>query len=284
MINALLLSSAVAVIALQAIIKKYYNGITSDKGAFVFNAVFSIAACAFFVVFSGFDLHFTLELLPYSLLFAVGYGGAIVAAFLAIKYGSLSLSSLVLSYSLLVPTAYGLMFLDEKLSVFLIIGLVLLSISLFLINSKKGDGKITLVWVIWAAASFVCNGACATVQLVQQRNFDGGYKSEFMIVALLVVAVILIVISAFADKGDIKFSLKKGWWLMALCGIANAAANLFIMLLNVRMKASIMYPVVSAGGIILTWVVSRFLYREKLSAKQNLALILGSIAVVFMNI
>lgn len=284
MINALLLSSAVAVIALQAVIKKYYNGITSDRGAFTFNAVFAVAACAFFVVLSGFDLEFKAELIPYSLLFSVGYGGAIIGAFLAIKYGSLSLSSLVLSYSLLVPTAYGLVFLDERLSVFLVIGLILLSISLFLINSKKGDGKITFVWVIWAAASFVCNGACATVQLVQQKSFDGAYKNEFMIIALVIVAIALFIISAFMEKGDIKFTLKKGWWLMVICGVANGAANLFIMMLNVRMKASIMYPVVSAGGIILTWVVSRFLYREKLTAKQNMALILGSIAVVFMNI
>ena len=71
---------------------------------------------------------------------------------------------------------------------------------------------------------------------------------------------------------------------MALCGIANGAMNLFVMLLSTRMNASLMFPVFSAGGIILTWTVSRFVYKEKLALGQNLALVLGILAVVFMNL
>ena len=71
---------------------------------------------------------------------------------------------------------------------------------------------------------------------------------------------------------------------MAACGVANGATNLFVMILVSSMQASIVFPVISGGGIILTWIISKFLYREALTRNQNIALILGIASVVLMNL
>jgi multidrug transporter EmrE-like cation transporter len=153
-----------------------------------------------------------------------------------------------------------------------------------MINSKKTEVKISLRWIIAVALAFIGNGVCSAVQNVHQRKFVGEYKSEFMITALLTVSVILFVAAFFAERSDISATIKRGGYLMVLCGAANGAVNLFVMLLATRMNASIMYPVISAGGIILTWGVSRFMYKEKLTLGQNLALVFGIAAVVLMNL
>lgn len=284
MLNALFLIGATVTIATQAIAKKAYNVRLGDRGAYTFSAVSVIAAALFFLFSSGFSLDFKAQIVPYALIFGVGYGVAIIGIFLAILHGSLSLTSLVTSYSLIIPTFYGIFFLDESLSVPFIIGLVILFVSLFLINSKKGDGKITPLWVFFALLAFFGNGACATVQLIQQRDFGGAYKSEFMIIALLAVTVVLSLIAVFAEKRDCIDTVKRGGIFMVLAGLFNGASNLFVMLTVNGMNASIAYPVISAGGIILTWLTSRFIYKERLSLMQNISLVLGIISVVLMNI
>ena len=297
LLNAAYLLLIVIGISAQSVIKKGYNNKSEGKGVFTFSSVTVLTACIFFVIKSGFNLPFGWEMLPYALGFAISYCLSAVFGFLAIKEGPLSLTSLVTSYSLIIPTFYGLIFLDESASVWFWIGLALLCISLFLINSgkkpsaeeeeKKEEGepvKITLLWAIFALVSFVGNGACSTIQTVQQRTFDGQYKNELMIIALLAVTVIMTAAACFAERKDIIPCTKRGWYWMVLCGVANGVVNLLVMVLSTRMKASLMFPVISAGGIILTWVVSRFLYKEKLSVGQNVALVLGIAAVVFMNL
>jgi hypothetical protein len=96
----------------------------------------------------------------------------------------------MVQYSLIIPTIYGLC-IGEPASPFLYVGLALLFVSLLLVNlEKKGaEKKITLKWIIFVLIAFVANGACSTVQTIQQRTFEGAYKSEFMIIALLTSVV-----------------------------------------------------------------------------------------------
>ena len=72
---------------------------------------------------------------------------------------------------------------------------------------------------------------------------------------------------------------------MLLWGILNGAANLFVMILAAkRVPSALMYPLISGGSIILTWITSRFYYKEKLTILQNIGLIVGIAAVVLLNL
>ncbi len=284
MLSSVFLIASVITISAQAISKKYYIGKLGGAGVYIFNAVFVLSACAFFFVSGGFRFHFSAEVLPYSVSFGVGYCVSLIMGFLAIRRGSLSLTSLISAYSLTIPTLYGMLFLDERGGVFFYVGLALLAASLFLMNMKKGDVKITPMWAIFAFLMFVGNGFCSTVLFVQQRRFVGEYKSEFMIMALAAVAAVLAVISFVKEKRDIVPCIKQGVIPMIICGVSNGVTNTFIMILAMRMNASLMYPLISAGGIILTAAVSRFIYKERLNVGQNVALVLGVCAVVCMNI
>ena len=141
----------------------------------------------FFIITGGFTLKFNGVILPYSIAFGASYGAAVVFSFLSILTGPLSLSVLISSYSLMVPTFYGLIFLNEDVSFLFYIGLALLAVSLFLINYKpkvkdttESGAKITPLWLLFVFLGFLGNGICSTVQVVQQRAFNGEYKNEFM--------------------------------------------------------------------------------------------------------
>ena len=283
MVNALILLSIAVFISVQQITKKAYNQKRSS-GTMSFSAASCVAALAVFLVTSGGKLHFSGEFLGYSVLFALSYSTTIITNMLAIAAGPLSLTCLISSFSLIVPTLYGILFLNEPVSTTLFIGLGLLVAALILINfEEKGEKKITLKWILYVVLAFVGNGMCSTVQKMQQTVFQGQYKNEFMIVALIISAVAIGIFALITEKKQLLPNLKAGFWLYLICGLANGLANFFVVFLSLRVAASVMFPVISAGGIVLTFLVSLFFYKEKLSKWQILGSALGLMSVIFLN-
>lgn len=130
------LISIILGVAFQNIIKKPFTQKTSGKGVYFFGLLTSLVAMLFFIITSK-EFFWDAGLLLYAALFAVSYIAATVFSVAAVAYGSLSITSLIISYSLMVPTVYGLVFLKDPISAGLFPRIILLIISLFLINQKK---------------------------------------------------------------------------------------------------------------------------------------------------
>ena len=75
-----------------------------------------------------------------------------------------------------------------------------------------------------------------------------------------------------------------GYTLGILCGAFNGMVNLFVMILSGLMPVSLMFPIISAGGIVATFIISQVFYKEKLSKLQLIGFVLGTISVVLLNI
>ncbi len=284
--NVLLLILVMFSSLIQSVSKKQYQLKAKKAGVFLFNAMTTFSAGIFFLCTDKGGFSFDPALFPYILAFAASYGSAVLFSFFAIQEGPLSLTALATSYSLIIPTCYGILFLNESVSLFLGIGLVFLCISLFLVNETKGGTKITPKWILYALLAFLGNGFCSAVQTSQQIRFGGQYKSEFMILALAILSLFFFLVSFLREnREEQKFSLQCGILPMILSGVANGMTNLFVMLLVSRgMSASIMFPVISGGGILLAGCLSLFVYKEPLSKKQILGLLLGTVSVVLMNL
>lgn len=287
MVNGILLALIVIFVSVQQVTKKAFSNRYSG-GALTFSAASCVAALIVFLVTADGKLTFTWDFVGYSLAFAGSYCFALVFGLLAIKVGPLSLTSLLTSFSLLIPTFYGIVALNEQTSMLLYLGLVLLLAALVLINfEKKGEEKkITLRWVIYILLGFVGNGMCSTVQKIQQINQAGLYKSEFMIVALGISVLAVSAIAIFTERKQIVPAIKKGAVCFIPCGLANGIVNFLVIYLSApgRMAASVMFPVISGGGIVLTFLISLFIYKEKLSKWQLIGSGLGLISVVLLNL
>ena len=281
--NVLLLLAVILGISGQDIAKKIYTEKTGEKGAYVASSFGTFFALLFFVVTSK-NMTFETEFLPYSIAFGLSFSVTAFFGLLAVANGPLSLSSLIISYSLMIPTVYGLIFLKEDVSVCLIIGILMVIISLFLINKKNDKCPITPKWLIFIFITFAGNGLCSTFQKMQQVAFNGEYKNEFMIVALAIVVVIFAVISLFTNKGKIKEYLYHARFTAPVSGLLCGLANMMVMVLSGRMPVSLMFPIVSAGGIVVTYLISKYLYKENLSRMQFYGLIIGIASIVLLSI
>ena len=280
--NALYLSAIILGISMQDVVRKLYNKRTNG-GVYLFGALTAISALGFFLAVSG-GVSFDPKVLPYSCLFALAYCSGTVFSLLAIKWGSLSLTTLIISFSLLLPTLYGVVYLKESVGFGFFIGLGLLIVSLVLISGKSDRVKLSLKWVLAVLLAFLSNGACTIIQKMQQVRFEGEYKSELMIFTLCIVAVFMLVMMLVKERGEIREAARRGAVFALLCGVFNGLVNLFVMILSGRMNSSVMFPLVSGGGIILTYFVSRFIFKETLSKRQLTGLLFGIASVVFLNL
>ncbi len=265
-----------------------YTKRCGDRSIFGLLSLVAFAAFAVFFFSGGFGYEFEWKYVPYSLGFSLSYATALLFMFLAIHEGSLSLTTLITSYSLLIPTFYGMIFRHEPIGTTMIVGIVLLAISLFLINMEKKEGeepkKITPRWIFFVSLAFLGNGFCSTTQRMQLDAFGGEGTVEFMLIALAVAFVFFFACTLIFERKEWKASLSRGWYFGLLCGVANGCSNLFCMLLNPLMPASIMYPLISAGGIVVTALVSVLVFKERLSRTQWIGMAVGIASVVFLNL
>ncbi len=267
----------------QTIITKQYAVKSSRPNQILYSAVSALFALIFFIISSGGGLQFSLEFVPYSIGFAITFAAAMAGVNLALATGPLCITSLVSSYSLLIPTLYGIIFLKESLSSLAYIGIALLLISLYFINVRKEVVKFSVKWIIYLVIGFIGNGMCSTIQKIQQIKFQGAYKNEFMIVALGFVFIMLMTLAVF-QKGNIKSELKESFKYAPFTGLANGATNLLVMILTGLLPTAILFPSISAGGNSIMFFVALFVYKEHLSQKQIFGYIVGVLSVVLLNI
>ena len=279
----LLLAVVISLITVQNVLQKSYPKASQKPNVFLFSALTTMVAMVFFVVSSGFKLSFTTAFIPYSIGFGLAFACAMFGNVMSLKLGSLALTSLVTSYSLLIPTLYGMVFLKEPISILGYAGIVLLIISIFLLNAKKESITITTKWVLVVGLTFVTNGMCSTVQKMEQLRFDGGYKNEFMIVALAIAATVLFVLALF-QKSDLKQEAKICMKIAFPNGLANGIVNFLVLVLTGLIPNAILFPSISAGGIVLSWILATFVYKEKLSRMQLLGYAIGIASVICLNL
>jgi len=283
--NFLLLSLIIVCSSIQNVAKKSYN-LRVSGGVYSFAAGSALAAVLVFLITSAGKLTFTADTVGWAAAFAAAYSISVISSMYAIRWGPLSLTSLIISCSLILPTLFGLLFLDEPVSKWLVAGILLLLVTLVLVNIEKktAERKITLKWGICVLFSFIGNGACSTVQKLQQIASGGRYKNEMMILALLVVILVMALLAGLTERNQALAHLRCGIGHFTLCGAANGVVNYLVLVLANRMPASVMFPVISAGGVVLAALIAIFIYKEKLQPQQWLGMLSGIFAIVLLNL
>lgn len=117
---------------------------------------------------------FCAQVLPYSLIFGIGYAGAAIGMIGAIKNGPVALTNLIFQLSLIGTTIWGFFFWGDKPDLKVVIGLILVVLSLFFcLYTKKSDGKskFSLKWLIYICIAFFGNATATISQKTQQMSF-----------------------------------------------------------------------------------------------------------------
>lgn len=280
----LILLSNCANLAEGIFIKKYNS--RHDKGGFLFTALISLFAMVFFLITDTGGLHFPPELFLYGIAAGILYCSASFLTYVALGCGSFALSTLILSYSLVFSIGYGLIFLKESADVFTYLGLGIILISLYLTRADKKEGSISITpkWLVSIGLSMVGNGMFAVVSRMQQIRFEDANTNEFMIVTLGLSAAILFLLGLIKDGKHLKYTLKNGSLYAISAGLLNGACNLLGLIVNTMIPLSIAASSKAGTKIILSFILSRLIFKEKFLPRQVVGVLLGALALVFLNL
>jgi drug/metabolite transporter (DMT)-like permease len=111
------------------------------------------------------------------------------------------------SFSVLIPMVWGIAVMGEKPSTLQYVALAILLSAILLVNADKfkpakTDQKTNYgFWILFVAATFVCNGACSVLQKEYQNVSKESYSREFMFFAMLVYIIIPAI--AESNSGDL---------------------------------------------------------------------------------
>ena len=265
--------------AAQAALSKQYAKLGGKSLPFNINKAV-IGAILFLVVgfINGFSWH--LE----TMLFGIGYSVSLCISmhtgFKALSIGPMALTSIIASFSLIIPFLFGILLWSESLTLLKLFGIVLLLLSIFLINIKKENG-FSAKWLFYALTTLLSNGICSVIQKMHQIKFPSLYRTEFMFWALLCVSIILLVThnSKRNRTGKIEFSL-----LGITSGIANCLANYIVLYLSATENASVLFPIIAIANIITVWVIGLLFFKERLRVLQAIGLMIGVLSVVLLKI
>lgn len=227
---------------------------------------------------NGFSWHFE------TMLFSIGYGISLCismhAGFKALSIGPMALTSIIASFSLIIPFLFGIILWNESLTLLKFIGIILLLFSIILINIKKETG-FSAKWLFYALATLLTNGICSVIQKMHQINFPTLYRTEFMFWALLCVSMILLVTHNTKRNGKelFEFSL-----LGIASGVANCCTNYIVLYLSATENASVLFPIIAVANIVTVWVIGLLFFKERLKILQTIGLIIGVVSVVLLKI
>lgn len=246
----------------------------------VFNIDKALAGIIIFTVaglFGGISFH-----IP-TIVLGLFYGASLCISmrtgFKALEKGPMALTSVIASFSLVIPFVFGIFVWDEALSPCGAVGILLLASSILLLNLKKESG-LTVGWSVCALLTLFTNGICSVIQKYHQLLYSGLYRTEFLISALLCVLVFTFIIY-LADKNRQPFTFCADG---IVAGIMNGGANYIVLCLAATEKATVLFPVLSVANIIAVWIIGRFAFSEKIKKIQLVGFFIGILSVVLLNI
>lgn len=227
----------------------------------------------------------------FTLLVALAFG--VTTALKSIIYiktlslGPLSFTTIINSSSSIIPVFYGL-FLGQSITIWQIIGIAFMMVSLFFIVEKDKDNrKASIQWLIFALIGFFLGGLIGILQSTHQTSFFRFQINEFLLITFgMSVVVSLVDLIYLRSKGVHSTknpAINKGRALtLVLGGFGCAFINIVNLYLSGVFPSTLFFPVINGGTLVVTVVVSFTFFRERLNRRRLLGMILGVISLMFL--
>ena len=276
-------------------IKKYFTDTFVDKNLtrHLYNALTSIVASLVLLLWGGFG-----SASIFTILLAVIFGLVTalqqITNFKALETGPWSYTSVLISLSTLIPALSGALFFNESIGVFQIIGMVLLVACFILsVDFSKSDKKANLTWLIYTLIAFLCTGAIGVMQKVHQTSEFKNELNAFLIIAFAVSFVYSLLFTIVHTKKTLLLADQEKtnamkiykvipFVLMAIAGATVAVCNKLNLYLSGVMNTAVFFPLVNGGGLVLTTICAVTVFKEKLTLRQWIGLVVGTASVILL--
>ena len=198
------------------------------------------------------------------------------------RWKGAALAAVLSRLSILVPVLCGILIWHERPSALQSVGIALACVSLTLV----GRGRLTfrvgdLPWYapIHMGAFFLIAGSSRLAQEAHSHMAGGHEEPSFLLALFGVAAIASAAMLLFRRKVPQPAELLYG----AIIGLANVSQTFFILKALEGYAGYVVFPVVSAGGLVLTALVAAFLLDERLTRRSYVGIALAVLALTLLQ-
>ncbi|MBE6608247.1 MAG: hypothetical protein E7633_06810 [Ruminococcaceae bacterium] len=252
---------------------------SSLKISLQFSLVSSLAGLIVLLAVNNFKIEYTFFTLIIALLSALVGLGFTFCAFKALGIINLSLYSLFsMLGGMLLPFVQGIVFYDEKMSVAKVVCFVFIFVALLLTVEKSEKTKGTLYYI----GIFVLNGMSGVLsKIFASSDFEKTSAAGYSVLCALCSVILsgTIIILFFRKKDETPKMNLSDTGVGALNGIVNKIANYMLVIALVHVDASVQYPMVTGGVMIVSTLIC-FFGKNKPSKKEILSVLLAFVGML----
>ena len=254
---------------------------SSIKISLEFSLVGSLASFVVLMLANGFKLEFTPFTLIMAILASLNGFAFTFCSFKALDRINLSLYSLFsMLGGMMLPFLQGILFYGEKMSLAKWLCFLFITVALIL-TLEKGERKKGTVYYV---CIFMLNGMSGVLsKFFSEADFAKtsatGYTNLISICSMVISTVLLMTFFRNKIVGEKIFFT--GVAVGAASGIANRIANLVLVMALSHVDASVQYPMVTGGVMIVSTLIS-FFGENKANKKEVLSIIVAFIGLLIL--
>ena len=286
----------IVVIMLMRVVQSVYNKRTAIflpdgiKSYIAYIAVFNLFAAAFSAVSLITDGGFGAVDLKTVIIASCSGAFLALGSYCSIKSltgGTVALNSVFETAGLIVPCILGIYFFNEPVGIvgFLCIIGVLASAAMLINSSKSLTGVFTAKTLFYLIVSMLSNGMVMFCQKLFGMYVVDGNVSMFSLLTFLIPSIVMGIMLLFMradDKEQIKLPKKLILYAVYL-SFAVFIIQQFVTLLTPHLSSTVLFTVVNGGATVIAAIVGAVLYKEKITPKSALGIILGISALIMIN-
>lgn len=204
----------------------------------------------------------------------------------AFTLGPISLSSTIVSFSIVISIIFSIIAYDEPVTIFKIIGFILMIFALLLTPAKKSSNtKTSFKWLLFCFLTVLATGIFNIVQIIFSHSDFSSEKSSLIAMSYIFASVFCFIIIPFVKGNQPLYKTdKKLAIFLPLMGLSLGLYYLFNLSALELFPASEFLPSLSALCLLCTILISCILLKERLTIKQIFGVISTILSVVFLNL
>jgi len=204
---------------------------------------------------------------------------------IAAQTGSVSVCSLIYAACFIIPTVFTAICYDESFSAFRIIGIATMLVSVIMISIKGEENtKSSKKYLIQAFLAMLVPGSGGLRQKIFSKLYSGAGINEYLFLAFLFILLFSVIgkLSTKPKSDSTQKYGKKFYILALLLSLSVVIANKLNMFLVGALPGLIFFPIINGGTIMFSAIVSKYLFKEKLSILSWCGIIIGILAIVLI--
>ena len=293
---------AVFCFAGQFAFTKLYEGAVKQTTvtSLVMLVVTSVIGTVLYLFIGGFRVEFSSISVFWAVLFALVMIPYYMIGIKVLSLGSLAIYSMFMMLGgMLVPFFYGVFFLRESVSVAQVIGTVLLTGFIILQAISQSDSNTTtggkqsaktkVTFFVLCLIIFFLNGLTGVIAKAHQISESSVDEVSFTVISCALTAIFSMILLAVEflrnrkeKRRQVMTTLKiKPMGIMVLIGATTYTGNFLHLLAANDVPASVQFPLVSGGVIVLSALVSALFFKEKISKKEWISVV-GAFVSTFL--